>query len=306
MIKSYLPLIFFLGIISSAFAQVSAEWPDEPFMGYAINPAQAVEFTSLTFIGAHARRFRNIKSSPTQSHLGVIIPWHDQKMAISAHVFSEKIGPFNQSGLNLSYAYRIMSVLNQGDFLSMGLTLGLRELRFNHDHVLVFQENDHLLAEMPGEGIIPPSMRFGLHYESGLPQRANPIQLRFGIAASHFLPFEDRFHTFNLQRDLLWHARFGFSAYTSDQIRIEPEILLRKTDELSSNFILRLQTIHQDLGWIMSQYSKTGILTFQLGIYLGALNKCSIRISINNSWYLGKVNASLGNSLGLGFLYSKE
>lgn len=306
MSKLSFSVFLFLGMIHLVFPQVSNEWPDEPFMAYTINPAQATDLTSLTFVAAHSRRFRNLKSSPTQSHLGAIIPWQDQAMAIAAHVFSEKIGPFNQSGLDLSYAYRIKTALNPGDFLSMGLSLRLTELRFSHDHLLATQEDDHLLADMPSAGIMPPSMRVGFNYESGLPDMANPVQFRFGVAASHFLPFEDRFNSFTLDRDFYWHARFGLSAVTFDQITFEPEILINKTEELPSNFVLRLQTIHQEMGWVMGQYSKTGILTFQLGIYLGLVDSDSIRLSINNSWYLGKIHTSLGNSLGVGILYSKE
>ncbi|MBK8502295.1 MAG: PorP/SprF family type IX secretion system membrane protein [Saprospiraceae bacterium] len=306
MSKSYLSIIVFLGILHSTFAQVSDEWPDEPFMASIINPAQATDLPSLTFIASHSRRFRNLKSSPTQSHLSVIMPWHDQKMALSAHVFSEKIGPLNQNGFDLSYAYRIKTALFQNDFMSMGLTLRMTELRFNHDHLLATQEDDLLLDDMPSEGIMPPSMRVGFSYESGLPDLANPVQFRLGIVASHFLPFEDRFNAFGFARVFSWHARFGLNAFASDQITVEPEILISASNGLPSNFILRIQTIHQDLGWIMTQYSKTGILTLQLGLNLGSINSKSIRLSINNSWYLGTLNANLGNSLGLGFLYSKE
>jgi type IX secretion system PorP/SprF family membrane protein len=287
-------------------SQVSAEWPDEPFMTSIINPADIVDLTSLTFIASHSRRFRNLKSSPTQSHLGVVMPWHDQKMALSAHVFSEKIGPFNQNGIDLSYAYRIKTALTQSDFLSIGLTLRLTELRFSHNHLLLIHEDDPFLDDIISGGIMPPSLRVGFSYQSGLADLANPVQFRLGLVASRFLPFEDRFKAFGLQRVFSWHTRFGLSVFTSDQITIEPEILISKSEGLSSHFIVRIQTIHENLGWIMSQYSNTGILTLQLGIHLGSINLNKIKLSINNSWFLGKLNATLGNSLGLGFLYSKE
>jgi type IX secretion system PorP/SprF family membrane protein len=306
MLKRSLAVIFFSGMMHLVFAQISVEWPDEPFMAFTINPAQTTDYASLTFVASHSRRFRNLKSSPTQSNLGVIVPWRDQKMAFSAHVFSEKIGPLSQNGLDISYAYRIMTAISQSDILSMGLTLRMTDLRFNHEHLLARQEDDPILVDLPSEGIMPPTLRFGLQYRTGLPDLSHPVQFRIGMAASHILPFEDRFNSFGLDRVFLWHTHFGLSAYTSDHITVESEILLSNTGGLSSNCGLRIQAIHRDFGWIMSQYSKTGILTFQFGINLGSVDSKSIRLSINNSWYLGKLNTSIGNSLGLGILYSEQ
>ncbi len=285
--------------------QIVADWPDEDYMHFSINPAMSLEESSITISATHARRWSDIQSSPTLSSLAVLVPFLDDKMTLGAHLYSDRVGPFSSTGIGLNYAYKVPMGWGNSDYLALGFTGRLTQLRLDPDH-FISSDVDPVLENLdPKSSVIPPSFSVGFSYQSGIADYATPVQFIVGAAISQFLPSEHRFSTFSLERTTQWYGHFGLKIAATDEISIEPTLLMSNSTQTVSNYFFRIKSTYHGFGWIALQYSKAGYLSSQLGVDLRTLmnTNSGVSLSATHGWYLGNLTGQLGNSLSLGISY---
>ena len=305
--RSLLLLLCFLLDYFGLFAQVNISWPNQEYMFFTVNPAMTADVDAFSIGVTHGRRWSRIKSSPSQSGLGMRLPFKEQKMGLGAHIFSDKVGPLAGNGVDLSYAYRISTGLSYSDQLALGMSIRLMQLRFDQNHLIASVEEDFLIDNIDPKEFVPPSLNIGFKYTSGVADYAHPVQMIFAASANRFLPFEDRFNTLSLDRPLQWHGLFALQIAASSSVLVEPGLFMSNVDKTAFNYAFRVKTSFENLGWIMAQISKAGFLTTQIGVDLGDPGRTGslVRLSVGNSWYFGTLAAQLGNSVTFGFSYHR-
>lgn len=298
--------VLFISIVSITGAQAIRDWPVQDFMNFTVNPAMTVEHTNLSVGLTHGRKWRQIQSSPTQSNLGVVIPFRDQKMSIGSQIFSEGVGPFSTVGALVSYGYKFHISKSQRDELALGLSARFMHVKFDQDHFISSQPGDNILDGVEGNQFVPPSFSVGFSYNSGDPEYGNPVQMRLAGSLGRFLPFEDRFNTVSFDRVYQWYGLAGLDIYASEYFRIRPSLLVSAVEQRDVNYGFRIKAEHQRFGWLMAQYTKAGFLITQLGvnIKLGSLGD-RLQLSASNGWFFGTVSGQLGNSFTFGIIYHR-
>jgi len=288
-------------------AQIRLDWSMNDAMFFTVNPAYSALAPALTAGLTHARKWQNLRSSPTQSVLGLLVPFTNERMGIGLNLFSEEEGPLNNNGVSFSYAYKMPLQKSGQDQLALGASLRLMHVAFDQDHLNAADHGDPLLSDIDGNRLVPPSFSIGFHYQTGTPQYGSPVQFVFAGSMSRFVPFQDRFNTLSFGRTLQWHGLIGLEIAASQRILITPSLLLSDIGQNVVNYGLRIKAGYSKLGWAMMQYSKAGFLTTQLGIILGAGFSTDdvIELSGSNSWNFGTLAGQIGNSLTFGLTYRK-
>lgn len=287
--------------------QINSEWPNQDNLFFTINPAMTTDADGISVSLAHGRRWSKIRSSPSQSQVGLQIPFKGEKMALGAHVFSDKVGPLAGNGIDLAYAYKIKTGRSEKEAISLGLSIRLAQLAFERDHLVAAHEDDPLFQDINDKSFVPPALNIGVKYTSGEADFYNPVQLVVAASANRFLPFEDRFNSFSFERQLQWHGLMGLNIAASQKILIEPGVYLSKLDKSFLNYAFRVKTSLKSIGWLMAQFSKAGFLTTQIGINFKQSARSSdvFRLSVGNSWYFGTLSTQLGNSVTFGLAYTR-
>lgn len=302
----FIALLSFWGFEVSA--QFTSDWALNDAMFFRVNPAFVAIPSSLSAGISHARKWRNLSSSPTQSNLGLILPFTNERMGIGVNLFSEETGPFKNNGMALSYAYHMPLQKSGQDRLSLGAAVHLRHIAFDPNHLLAAEEGDPLLGNIEGNRFVPPSLSVGFHYLTGTVGHGTPVQFVFAGSISQFIPFQSRFNSLSFDLPFQWHGLIGLEVAASEKVRITPMLLLNQSAKNVTNYGLRVKTSYSNLGWVMAQYSKAGFLSTQLGVNLasGLTTNDVIELSGTNTWAFGFVNGELGNGLTIAMTYRKS
>ncbi|MDH3243704.1 MAG: PorP/SprF family type IX secretion system membrane protein [Saprospiraceae bacterium] len=289
-------------------AQTISDWSNDQFLMFSTNPAYTTEVSSLTVGVNHARRWENLSSSPVQSNVAAMIPFSDMRMGMGGTIFSDQIGPFSTVGMGVSYSYRLPISRHGTDYLAMGMSAKLMHVKFDQNHFVAADELDNLLSNVEGNKFVPPIFSVGFLYRSGTPTSNNPVQMHAGMAMTRFFPFQDRFNTLAFDRIYQWFGSAGLSIAATDELVIEPSLLLSDIDRNAVNVGFRVRADFTRLGWGMMQYSKAGFLVTQLGARVGQNwgRGYHLEISGTNSWHFGPISNQLGSSLGFSVAYIRS
>ncbi|NND33430.1 MAG: PorP/SprF family type IX secretion system membrane protein [Saprospiraceae bacterium] len=303
----YVFILVFPALLQTVYGQVNANWPNQEDMFFTVNPAMTADARSLSIGIAHGRRWNKIKSSPSQSSLAARVPFRNQKMAIGAHVFSDKVGPLAGNGIDLAYAYRFSTGLSRQDGLSLGMSIRFMQISFDRSHLLASREDDPLFDNVDPKKVVPPSLNIGFKYATGATDYYNPVQMIFAASVDRFLPFEDRFNSLSIDHTLQWNGMIALNIAASQTISLAPSLLMSNSDQSVFNYAFRLKTTFKNQGWLMTQISKAGFLTTQIGFKLGESQQTGsvFSLSASNSWYFGTLATQLGNSTTFGLCYSQ-
>ena len=303
----YISILLGLMTGSALSAQQMNEWSVNDAMFFTTNPAFAALPSTLEVGITHGRKWQRLRSSPVQSNVGFLLPFSEARMGLGIHLFSEKAGPFKTNGISASYAYHMPLLKHGEDKLALGASIRLMHVAFDQDHLIANDLGDGLLADIDGNRFVPPVLSAGFHYQTGTPGYGSPVQFVFAGSLAKFLPFQDRFNTLSFDRGMQWHGLLGMQISASEKILVAPSLLLNHSVGELTNYALRVNVHLKQLGWLMTQYSKAGFLTTQIGLNIGAgfATEDLIELSISNNWNLTPLEGRLGNSLTFGLTYRK-
>ncbi|NND06094.1 MAG: type IX secretion system membrane protein PorP/SprF [Saprospiraceae bacterium] len=291
----------------TAWGQADQEWPLITELSFIVNPALVSEAEDLAIVASHGKKWRRIRSSPSQSNIGLILPFSDVNMTCGAQVFSESVGPFKSVGTRLAYAYQFRLSRIRTDQLSLGLSTRLMHIKFDQEHFINNDVSDPLVQDIETNGFVPPSFSAGFHYRTGVANYATPVQFTISGSVGKVIPFEDRFGSFSLDRTFQWYGSAGLDIAANADMVVQPVLLYSHIAQRPGNLGFRTSAHHRRFGWVMLQYERTKILTSQIGINvnLGPLNMDIFQVSFSNGWHVGPINGQLGNSFTFGVVYKR-
>ncbi|MCB0688115.1 MAG: type IX secretion system membrane protein PorP/SprF [Saprospiraceae bacterium] len=300
-------IIYVLFLLGSISGQTGRDWPDHPDLQHLSNPALLNKFSNLSVALYHSRRFRELQSSPSLASLAIAMPMKRTNTALGLHLLSDKIGPLVRNGMELTYAYHFSVGMTGRDQVAMGLAVKVNQLKFDANHLILDDQNDILLSDLTPGRIMPPALNVGFQYFTGQPTYASPVQIHSGLAVGRFLPFEDKFNSFSIERNWEWNTNFGVDVYLAEEAILTTDFLCRKVSLLPTNYILRSSLSYRSIGWLMLQFSRAGYFGTQVGFNMGGGNAdeiSRIKIFLGGNWNVQKTKTTLGSGFSFGVTYT--
>lgn len=288
-------------------AQNFAIWPNQPELLYLTNPALSFEQSSAQMVVSHQQRFRNLESSPSESSVTLLLPAENSRTLYALHLFSNRLGPLALNGLNLSYAYHILTSDNTSQRISLGMNLELNQSKFRSDQLIANDANDLLLTNI-ASGLFPPSVTAGVAYSSGRVAQNSPVQLSTGLSVRRTMSIENRLITLRPNNTSTWNGDLRLKFFLSRGRHLVSDLLVSTAGGEKTQIAWRVQLMDYRMGWIQLQYATQGLLHTQVGFNFNEEKGDHhwLRVNLGSTWQLGLVNQYLGNSVNLGICISPK
>jgi type IX secretion system PorP/SprF family membrane protein len=112
--------------VQTVHAQQEVQYSQYMFNMLAVNPAYAGSRDVLSMTGLYRQQWVGIAGSPTTQSFTIDMPIKKEKVGIGFQAYNDQIGVFKNTGVALSYAYRVK--VSQRTTLSMGVQGGVTNL----------------------------------------------------------------------------------------------------------------------------------------------------------------------------------
>jgi type IX secretion system PorP/SprF family membrane protein len=162
------------------------------------------------------------------------------KVGIGVHVFDDRRGLLNHTGMQFTYAYHEKIELKEQ--LSFGITLSFSQFRVSHDRMVLFQSDKYLNTEKLW--VLIPDFNAGIYYTSEYAY--------VGVAASQLMQSAFRFGTidendFRLKRN--YNVMAGYRFPVTSDFSIEPSFLFKTTEQLMYQFDISTRVYYKSDFW---------------------------------------------------------
>jgi len=163
--KRFLTILAVLMYFGSAHAQQDPLFTKYMFNSLIFNPAYAGSKDHLSLGILHRSQWVGIDGAPVTQSVTAHTPLKNDRVGVGFSLVNDAIGPTNNLGVNLSYAYRI-PVGENGAKLSIGLQGGVENYRgdFNELNTEVQVGADPAFLENPNVWL--PNFGAGVYYYS--------------------------------------------------------------------------------------------------------------------------------------------
>jgi len=125
---------------------------------FAINSAFAGSRETLSAFALYRMQWNGIPNAPNTQYLSLHAPLKNDRIAIGANFFNEKISIVHNTGFSLAYAHRVR--INQNSRIAISLKTGLlssksdwSDLKLTDKDDLAFIENETFISPILGMGI---------------------------------------------------------------------------------------------------------------------------------------------------------
>jgi len=112
--------------VQTVHAQQEVQYSQYMFNMLAVNPSYAGSRDVLSVTGLYRQQWVGIEGAPTTQSFTIDMPIKKEKVGVGFQAYNDQIGVFKNTGLALSYAYRIK--VSPKTTLSMGVQLGITNL----------------------------------------------------------------------------------------------------------------------------------------------------------------------------------
>ncbi|SMO51018.1 type IX secretion system membrane protein, PorP/SprF family [Saccharicrinis carchari] len=216
----YFILILTLLILSASDALAQRELKMSQYMHnrYSINPAFGGAHESLSMYGSYRKKWLGFDASPSGALFTLSSPLKKENVALGAQFFNDKFGVSQNTGFNLSYAYRLK--LNEHTKLAFGISGGMVNYKSNWtDVILSSDKTDPHFANI--EQTVAPWVSFG----------AAIYHTKYfaGLSLPSLL-YHDRYQTGESSLDFAkidYLLTAGYMYHLNANIMLQPSMLLR-------------------------------------------------------------------------------
>lgn len=155
--KQRLFFLIFLSSIGTLFAQNDFLVTQYLHNRYAINPAFAGSREGLSLFGSFRKQWQGINGSPSSQLFTAHSPLRKAKMALGLIAYNQKFLVAGNSGVSLSYAYRMR--VSSNTWLSFALAPGVSFRNSDWSSITTIEPGD--LAFSSNEKVVSPTLGFG-------------------------------------------------------------------------------------------------------------------------------------------------
>lgn len=162
--RKLLPLVILITCLTgSIYAQQDAMFTNYVFNALNYNPAYAGSKDHMAIGALHRTQWWGINGAPSTQSVFMHTPLKNDRVGIGFNLFNDAIGPTNNLGVNVSYAYRI-PIGENGARLSIGIQGGIENFRSDWDELILDDSGDGTFLNSPN--LLLPNFGGGIYYYS--------------------------------------------------------------------------------------------------------------------------------------------
>jgi type IX secretion system PorP/SprF family membrane protein len=254
-IKIILYLLSILLLQNTAKAQQDVQFSQYAFNQLALNTAYAGYRDATTINAIFRSQWVGIKGAPQTGFASVdgLLPGRDKKVALSAKLLTDKLGPQQTISLLGGYTYRIQMDAADTRRLCLGIGFGFSQYSVDGNAYQYVDPNDPLVAVGKRNKFVPDA-NFGVYYYTPkfyISFGANNI-LTYNQANVNFNWMGDAFSS--MQRSIHMYAGAGYLFNVSDNVKFKPSFLWKEDFKSPSNADLNASFLLHDLVWVGASY----------------------------------------------------
>ncbi|MFY0672334.1 MAG: PorP/SprF family type IX secretion system membrane protein [Bacteroidia bacterium] len=240
--------------------------------GYMVNPyLLSPSFAGEMPLGQNGRvmalsrlQFAQIEGAPVTYLASADANFQGQKMGLGAVVYSDSYGLLNQTGVNLSYAYR--TSLGSHTQLSMGLSAELMQHGIDFDKINAVDNNDDILNLSSANKTLFNGS-FGIHLKH------NGFQLGFVSPQVVGTRLVHKDYVSNTEIDYEFQRHYiGFMGYSfetdNQKWQFDPMVVMRTGQNMRPQFDVMFKSTYQDQVFGMFGYRSDYAMSFGGGVIL--------------------------------------
>lgn len=178
------------------------------------------------------------------------------RVGLGINLYNDRNGYFDQSGLNLSYAYHLSFNNSQ---LSFGLAASVTQFKINSSGISF--RNDDIKFSQVGDPIYVPDANAGVFFER--------LEWYAGVSVSNMMQSKVKFGNPNLQSYELKRHYYGILGYRYTEIHryvYEPTILIKTTEALTPQIDVSLKVEYNENYWFGFSYRTLNSAVVFMGI----------------------------------------
>lgn len=246
--------------VGMLLAQQVATYSQYMFNGLAINPAYAGQHKALS--ASVLARFQNVglDGAPNTQTFTAHSPLLSERAAVGLLVIHDKLSVISQTGIHVSYAYRIPLNTNYRNqlMLSFGLQGGLSLYNARYTQLDVYQNPDPAFDEDIRES--RPNLGAGLFMSN------NDFYLGMSLPSMVNNVFErgEQYETVYQNRPFIFTGGYVFTI--NRMLKIKPNFLFKMVDNRPVEFDLNANVLFDGVLWVGASYksSKQVVLITQV------------------------------------------
>lgn len=150
----------FLFISANSTAQQLPLYQHSFLIRSAYNPAEILNKNSdMSVYLLRGDQFSRFDGGFVNNYLNFATPLRKKNVGIGFELASRSFGIINQLSAGFTYAYRAR--INKSTDLTLGLRLGFMEHKFNKYYLVIYQDNDAVIDDIP-RGVVIPNGNYGM------------------------------------------------------------------------------------------------------------------------------------------------
>jgi len=239
--KYFSILLLIIASVNMTFSQQDAQYTQYMYNTQVINPGYIGSKNALGFGLLYRTQWAGFEGAPStgtftfNTPLGLL-----KRNAIGLSIINDRIGPSNETGITVDYAYSLL--LSGNSRISFGIKGGLSILDVDYSKLNVYNENDWQFAENVDKKV-QPQIGAGIYY--------NNDRLYLGLSVPNFFNSKhyNANNTSNSNEDAIAIERLhyfflaGYVFHINESIKLKPATMLKWVNgsplqvDVSANFL---------------------------------------------------------------------
>ncbi len=247
-----------IGLLSfTAQAQLRPLTSTYVFNGLTINPAYAGSLNLFSATLVHREQWANIDGAPTLQSFTAHTSLKKNRIGVGLQAYRDGLGIRDQSGLFLSYAYKIRL---SGAILSMGIQGGFDNRTADFSRLDLFNQNDQAFTGV--ETRMTPNFGTGVYLANR--------NFFAGISIPFILENRITNNTFSedSRESRFYYATAGGVLTLNPDLKLNPSVLFRLQENAKPAFDINANLIFQDIAYAGISYRSNNALTFLFQLIL--------------------------------------
>ena len=228
--KRLLTLLAVTLYLGTSFAQQDPMFTKYMFNSLTFNPAYAGSKDHMSLGILHRSQWVGIEGAPVTQSVTLHTPLKNERVGVGFNLVNDAIGPTNNLGMNLSYAYRI-PVGENGGKISIGLQAGAENYRTDFSQVRIENANDPVWAQDANRWM--PNFGAGVYYY-------NP-SFYAGFSSPQLVEYDLRQNNLGQNGEQIWARQYRHYFFTAggaiplsgDDLIFRPSMLIKNVSLFS-------------------------------------------------------------------------
>lgn len=229
----------------------------------AYNPAEILNKDSdLAVYILRGDQFSRFDGGFVNNYLNFASPLRKKNIGVGFELASRSFGIINQLSAGISYSYKAR--INKSTDLTLGTRLGFMEHKFNKYYLVIYQDNDAVIDDIP-RGVVVPNGTFGMtlnskigSFEFSVPQLFSNEILKLSSNSNQ-----------NIILTPHYFARYTYEfGFNQDYLKVIPVVSIRFLPNTLAQYEAGVTAWVDDKFWINANLRSQFSASFGLGVKL--------------------------------------